>query len=82
MSKAVDYINVAIVGDFERGYYVSKEDAIKAVEFERKEMLDKVCKLLCDICYFSKSAHSSTDACRACKAEGGDYYRFTKLAEK
>ena len=41
MSKAIDYINVAIVGDFERGYYVSKDDAIKAVEFERKEMLDK-----------------------------------------
>lgn len=82
MSKAVDYINVAIVGDFERGYYVSKDDAIKAVEFERKEMLDKACKLLCDICYFGKSAHASTDACKVCKAKGGDYYRFTKLAEE
>ena len=38
MSKSVDYINVAIVGDFERGYYVSKDDAIKAVEIERKEI--------------------------------------------
>lgn len=46
MSKAVDYINVAIVGDFERGYYVSKDDAIKAVEFERTEMIGKVCKWL------------------------------------
>ena len=46
MSKAVDYINVVIVGDFERGYYVSKDDAIKAVEFERKEMLDKALELM------------------------------------
>ena len=42
MSKAIDYINVAIVGDFERGYYVSKSDAVKAVKIERKEMLDKI----------------------------------------
>lgn len=41
MSKAIDYINVAIVGDFERGYYVNKDDAVKAVEIERKEMIDK-----------------------------------------
>lgn len=41
MSKAVDYINASIVGDFERGYYVSKDDAIKAVKIERTEMLDK-----------------------------------------
>ena len=42
MSKAIDYINVAIVGDFERGYYVSKDDAIKEVEFERKETVNKL----------------------------------------
>lgn len=46
MSKSVNYINTAIVGDFERGYYVSKDDAIIAVEIERKEMLDKICKWL------------------------------------
>lgn len=46
MAKAVDYINVAIVGDFERGYYVSKDDAVKAVAIERAEMIDKVCKWL------------------------------------
>ena len=41
MSKAVDYINTAIVGDFERGYYVSKDDAVKSIEIERKERIDK-----------------------------------------
>lgn len=82
MSKAVDYINVAIVGDFERGYYVSKDDAIKAVEIEKREMLDKACKLLCDICYFGKNARNPNDFCKKCKAEGGDYYRFAKLAEE
>lgn len=82
MSKAVDYINVAVVGDFERGYYVSKDDAVKAVEIERIEMAEKACKLLCDICYFGKSARSSKDFCEKCKAEGGDYYRFTKLSEE
>ena len=46
MAKAVDYINTAVVGDFERGYYVSKVDAIIAVEIERKEMIDKACKWL------------------------------------
>jgi hypothetical protein len=52
MAKAVDYINVAIVGDFERGYYVSKDDAVKAVAIERAEMLDKACRYLSKLTKF------------------------------
>lgn len=53
-----------------------------AIEVTRKQMVDKACELLCDICYFDKNARCSKDFCKKCKAEGGDYYRFTKLAEE
>ena len=71
MSKAVDYINVAIVGDFERGYYVSKDDAIKAVEFERTEMLDKIERVINNVLssYIIRNFHS------------GDSYNIDKLAK-
>lgn len=52
MTKAVDYINMAIVGDFERGYYVSKDDAVKAVVIERTEMIDKACGYLSKLTKF------------------------------
>ena len=52
-----------------------------AIKVKRKQMVDKACKLLCDICYFGKSAYAK-GYCEVCKAEGGDYWRFTKLAEE
>lgn len=61
---------------------VSEEDALSAIDLARKQMVDKACKLLCDICYFGKNARNPNDFCKKCKAEGGDYYRFTKLAEE
>ena len=68
MAKAVDYINETIVGDFERGYYVSKGDAVQAVEIERTEMVDKACKIYCDnLCERSR--------CGMC------YYKYDRKAQ-
>lgn len=61
---------------------IAEEYALSAIDLTRKQMVDKACKLLCDICYFNKNARSSKDFCEKCQAEGGDYYRFTKLAEE
>ena len=61
---------------------IAEEYALSAIDLARKQMVDKACQLLCDICYFGKNARYPNDFCKKCKAEGGDYYRFTKLAEE
>jgi hypothetical protein len=71
MSKSVNYINTAIVGDFERGYYVSKDDAIIAVEIERTELLDKIERVINNVLsgYVIRNFHF------------GDSYSIDKLAK-
>lgn len=71
MSKAVDYINGVIVGDFERGYYVSQKDAVKAVKIEKAEMLDKIEQVINNVLgdYVIRNFHS------------GNSYSIDKLAK-